>query len=288
MIWKQQPLIRIAALLCLAFGPACGMREAGNGPAVEAPTPPPAPEPPASVSVQVNGQEITAAGDNGYRESKIAVEKTFKADKVQMLQVKGDVGEISVKAGEPGEEKILIRVEKRAVGGSSPEERKSWLERLQTTAALQDKTLVVETHLKGEAPHGISVAVSRYTITVPKRLRLDLKTETGGIRVAGVQGGAHLASGTGAVELENTGGALEVSSETGAVSLTLPHSASATVTAHSETGAISLLNNDPQTPDETEANSDNRDLHTQKITLGTGKDAIHLKTQTGSISVNLR
>jgi hypothetical protein len=309
-------------------------------------------------------------GRFGSNQATATVEKTFKAGRVQVLLLHEDRGSITVEAGEADVEEIRIRAVKVVTGDRPSAQLRPYLDHVQAEAALHGDTLAVTSASSSNPlPQGVYASI-HYTITVPERLRLDLQTETGAIRIHGVMGGAHLITSAGAVALEKVGGDLDVRTETGAITLnvahaagrlklassagaiqadtihaagsalkvellsqtgslqfagdvselhaqtqsgaitvetttlplasadihsemgaltlTLPRSASAQVTAHSETGSVSLLDSDSQTPDETEADSEDDTVHTQSILIGAGRAPVLLNTNAGSITVHTK
>ncbi len=146
-------------------------------------------------------------------------EKTFIAKDIDTLNVGETNGNIQITLAAKDKDEISIIAEKTLAGGDSEEKLRGLLPKFHVTAALKDKSLVVESSWEGEKPKGVNSSV-HYRITVPARLKVDLKTLNGDIKVEGVMGGVKVVSENGEVELKRTQGAHILSTASGAIRLT--------------------------------------------------------------------
>ena len=141
---------------------------------------------------------------NGNK-AKETFQKQFTAEKVRTLRVLADAGDITVTPTPEGEV-IRIKATKIISGKLDRAKLKPYLEKLEVLAALKDGALVVESRFPNDAStQGISAYVT-YSITVPKRMALDLHSASGSIKVRGIGGGIQVESASGDVDLKDVGG----------------------------------------------------------------------------------
>lgn len=157
----------------------------------------------------------THVRENGYSET---FEKRFVATRVNTLQIHATGGEIHIQGTNDRLNEILVQATTRVEGAISEKERARIAAQVKTTARLNGAILLVETDYPHWSGFGKSVGVD-YTVTLPKRMLLDLASESGGIVVNDVMGGMSVQTASGGIELHHVGGAFTVRTASGEVSL---------------------------------------------------------------------
>src|SRR5579871_887227 len=220
-IWRG---LALAALFTLPLAFGCGIRKRlpNNG----------------ALPKSVFG--ITIRGANRAQETN---QKSFLAAKVNRLQVDGNgtAGNIAISPAPEGVDEIHIQATKSVSGDRPESELKTFLPQVNTTATLQDDILIVRASYDPNTfPPNTSAAVD-YTITVPRRLALSLRTNAGAIKVEGVTGGMTLHSDFGSVQMREVSGGIEADTSSGALSVTDSPQASP-VRIRTDFGSIALKN----------------------------------------------
>jgi len=153
--------------------------------------------------------------EDGYSET---FEKRFVATRVNTLQIHATGGEIHVQGTNDRLNEILVQATTRVEGAGSESERARIAAQVKTTARLNGSILIVETDYPQWNGLGKSVSVD-YTVTLPKRMLLDLASQSGNIFVNDVMGGMSVETASGDIELHHVGGAFTVRTASGAVSM---------------------------------------------------------------------
>jgi hypothetical protein len=175
------------------------------------------------------------------------------------LTIETDSADVEVRSGGGSEVKVERKFD-RNVFGKDPSER------------YEDGKLQLRDTGCGFLSFGCD---TNYVLTVPKDVKLTLKSTSGDVKVAGLSGGADLKSSSGSIEVTGVGGALTMRSSSG--SLEGQDLTATTVSTHSSSGSVDL--EFAEAPRSVEAEASSGDV---AIRIPSGPETYKVDSETSS------
>jgi DUF4097 and DUF4098 domain-containing protein YvlB len=221
------------------------------------------------------------------------ISKTFDLKSGGTVSVENTNGSISVEGWD--QDKVDVLAVKSANGYDQRDAEEN-LKRLEVVFDFRGNELKIETRYPHTMHFGGSV---RYTLRVPRKIRLELHSTNGSVEASDVQGEIRLHTTNGSVKAENVGGSVDGSTTNGratanftslsggdirlhttngTVQLGLPEDANADVSAHTTNGSI-----------RTDFPITTRGIvgkHALEGTIGKGGSRIELRTTNGSVTIS--
>jgi DUF4097 and DUF4098 domain-containing protein YvlB len=150
------------------------------------------------------------------------VEKTFTVDGMPRLRVQNVSGETAIRAGEPGQVRVVAR--KRVKGGSS-DRAKRLLENVEVRIEQKGNDIFVEPHLYEQERSWLDLFRGKkfrvdFEITVPRETAVNAQTVSGDLDLHGTRGPARVESVSGDVNIEDVQGPMRIKSVSGDVQCT--------------------------------------------------------------------
>jgi len=234
----------------------------------------------------------TACQVLGGVERRDEIVKTFDLKSGNSVTVHNVNGRIVIEAWD--QEKVEVHAIKTAHGydGRDAEEN---LKRVEVVFDASPNEVKIDTRYPSTFHWGGGV---EYSLRVPRKASLNLRTTNGSIQVSDVQGQIELQSTNGSVSAENIGGSLRASTTNGKVSATFTQFSDQGIRLSTTNGGIELA-----LPDDVNANITARTTngsiktdfpittrgtvgrHSLDGTLGKGGAAINLHTTNGGIRI---
>ncbi len=158
-------------------------------------------------------------GDESHDQT---VEKTFAVDGMPRLRVHNVSGETAIRAGEPGQIRVVAR--KRVKGGSA-DRAKRLLENVEVRIEQKGNDVFVEPHLYEQERSWLDLFRGKrfrvdFEITVPRETAVNAQTVSGDLDLHGTRGPARLESVSGDVNIEDVQGPMRIKSVSGDVQCT--------------------------------------------------------------------
>lgn len=154
---------------------------------------------------------VTAAPAAAQR---LPFERTLTVGDEVVLDASTVRGEIHVSAGEPGRVQVNGTVTVRV--GTAPPDAVAIAQRIAAAPPIEQEPGTVRLHAPASAADRRAVTVA-YVVKVPRGMRVTVVSESGGLTVADVAGGARIRTQSGAIGVRNLGGPASVESGSGAV-----------------------------------------------------------------------
>jgi DUF4097 and DUF4098 domain-containing protein YvlB len=150
------------------------------------------------------------------------VEKTFTVDGMPRLRVQNVSGETAIRAGEPGQVRVVAR---KRVKGGSPDRAKRLLENVEVRIEQRGNDIFVEPHLYEQERSWLDLFRGKkfrvdFEITVPRETAVNAQTVSGDLDLNGTRGPARLESVSGDVNIEDVQGPMRIKSVSGDVQCT--------------------------------------------------------------------
>jgi hypothetical protein len=150
------------------------------------------------------------------------IEKTFTVDGMPRLRVQNVSGETAIRAGEPGQVRVVAR--KRVKGGSA-DRAKRLLENVEVRIEQKGNDIFVEPHLYEQERSWLDLFRGKrfrvdFEITVPRETAVNAQTVSGDLDLHGTRGPARLESVSGDVNIEDVQGPMRIKSVSGDVQCT--------------------------------------------------------------------
>jgi hypothetical protein len=183
------------------------------------------------------------------------------------LTVESSSSYVEVRAGDGDEVKVERRFE-RNVFGSDPSEK------------YDDGKLELRDAGCGFLSFGCE---TNYVLTVPKDMKVTLKSSSGDVKVTGLAAGADLTSSSGSIEVHSVGGSLRMESSSG--DLEAQGLSATTVSTESSSGSVDL--DFVTAPESVEAEASSGDV-TIRIPSGTESYKVDTETSSGEESANVK
>ncbi|TCO46967.1 putative adhesin [Kribbella antiqua] len=183
------------------------------------------------------------------------------------LTVESSSAYVEVRSGDVSEVQVERRFE-RNVFGSDPSEK------------YEDGKLELRDSGCGFLSFGCE---TNYVLTVPKDVKVTLKSSSGDVKVSGVSAGADLKSSSGSIEVHGVGGALRMESSSG--DLEAQDLSATTVSTESSSGSVDL--DFATAPQSVEAEASSGDV-TIRIPSGIESYKVDAETSSGDESANVK
>lgn len=221
------------------------------------------------------------------------ISKTFDLKPGGSVSVHNVNGSISVEGWD--QEKVEVLAVKTA-RGYDDRDAESNLKKIEISFDQTGNNLRIDTHFPSGFHFGGGV---QYTLHVPRKMDLDLRSTNGRVQASDVQGQIRLKTTNGTVSAENIGGSLQASSTNGKVTGTFSRSLNGDVSLSTTNGGIQLT-----LPDDTDADISARTTngsirsdfpittqgslgkHSLEGRMGKGGPRIELQTTNGGISIS--
>src|SRR6267378_3334838 len=171
-----------------------------------------------SVSAAFVGMDDDVDGESHDQ----TIEKTFAVDGMPRLRVQNVSGETAIRAGEPGQVRVVAR--KRVKGGSA-DRAKRLLENVEVRIEQKGNDIFVEPHLYEQERSWLDLFRGKrfrvdFEITVPRETAVNAQTVSGDLDLNGTRGPARVESVSGDVNIENVQGPMRIKSVSGDVQVT--------------------------------------------------------------------
>ena len=166
--------------------------------------------------VGCHGRLKITSGAFGANSESVKQEKTLlvAAGDATRLHVESDFG--SIESNSIDGEKIDVKAEVSASGPYSKKILTSWLDKATVVSRRDGRTVVVETKAPTGMPKDIGLT-SSYTLTAPKLLGLDLKTDNGKVTANGAVGDVSARSSFGSIDVRDVKGKVSAKTDNGSV-----------------------------------------------------------------------
>jgi len=178
------------------------------------------------IGIGVDPEEIARSvssaflGDDMEGEAhEVTVEREFKVDGMARLRVSNVSGETSIRAGPPGEVKVIAH---KVVRGTSEERAKRLLENVELRIEQHGNEVRVEPRLYEQERGWLDLFRGRrfrvdFDITVPRECGVEAQTVSGDLTIVGTRGPLNVGSVSGGVELSDVQGPLRLKTVSGDV-----------------------------------------------------------------------
>jgi hypothetical protein len=242
--------------------------------------------------VLVMGLNLAACSELGAFEKRQEISKTFDIKSGGSVSVENTNGSITVEGWD--QEKVDILAVKTAHGYDDRDAEEN-LKRLEVIFESSGNDLKIETRYPHRMGFGGGV---QYTLRVPRKFGLDLRSTNGHVQASDVQGRIRLGTTNGSIKAENIGGSLNGSTTNGKITVSFTHYSGDGLRLTTTNGSIQL-----SLPDDVDANisahttngSVRTDFpittqgtlgkHSLEGKLGKGGALIELRTTNGSVSI---
>ncbi|MDP6986479.1 MAG: hypothetical protein QGG74_00410 [Phycisphaerales bacterium] len=255
--------------------------------------------------------------DFGPKFTAKATRTTTKDSTTAKIDAKTTTGSIDVSGGSTRTNTTIIA--ELTCGGKTQQEADERLAKSTLDATTEpDGTILIRVSFPAPRQNGDSVAVQA---TVPNltgaMLRtntgsisvshangpIDAKTNTGSIKISGCSGEVLARGNTGKIAVSTHTGQIDAATDTGSVSIELTDQSAGTVTGETDTGSVSLsvgpafngiitthtgFGSVKLSGDSSRITRSDLQKHDGVVTIGSGGEKSSLRTDTGSIDINVR
>lgn len=242
--------------------------------------------------VLVAGLTLSACSEMGAFEKRQEISKTFDIKSGGSITVENTNGSITAEGWD--QDKVEVVAIKTAHGYDNRDAEEN-LNRLEVVFDTSGNNLRIETRYPHRMGFGGGV---QYTLRVPRKIGLDLRSTNGHVEAGDVEGQIRLGTTNGSIKAENIGGSLRGSTTNGKITATFTRYAGDGIRLSTTNGSVQL-----SLPDDVDANlsahttngSVRTDFpittqgvlgkHSLEGKLGKGGPVIELRTTNGSISI---
>ena len=277
---KMPPMPKLPKDSLLA--PGLGVSPMVPAPNVNTPMQTPTPLP----RVQVPDIHIPVeiqAHEHNLNDNRIVSQRSLHMDLAftgTVLSVLNNVGHISVQGSENNDCGVRAKIRVKA---ETPKEAEDLAKKVKLIWDANDTRAVLKPALP-DLSDGVEISVD-ITLTVPRQINLVLATQVGDLTVKGMQGTVKANTNVGKVSAEATDKDIILVTNVGDVSLSVAKDASATIEALTNIGSIESDFDFPLSKRTTLGDAPAALGSHGRLTVGSGKAIIRLKSNVGSVRV---